>query len=87
MHPNGAYPKEEREFRLSAILEDSAPQKYYLSEKACQGILRRAEKRGKQLPELMKQALLDMIEYWHTWGQYRTHLKYDLEPPEEAKGP
>lgn len=33
------------------------PLKYYLSPKACQGILRRAEKRGKELPESLKQAL------------------------------
>ena len=33
------------------------PQKYYLSAKACLGILRRAMSRGKQLPPLLKAAL------------------------------
>ena len=32
-------------------------QKYFLSQKACLGILRRAEERGKQLPEKLKSAL------------------------------
>jgi hypothetical protein len=43
---------------LSSILEQDVPQKYYLSARACAGILRRAEKRGKQLPDMLKQALL-----------------------------
>ena len=43
---------------LSKVLE-SGPvhQKYFLSEKACSGILRRAERRGKALPEPLRQAL------------------------------
>ena len=47
---------------LSSILEANAPVKYYLSAKACEGILRRAERRGKQLPEMLKTALEQMIE-------------------------
>ena len=43
--------------RLSQILEESAPPKYYLSERACAGILRRAEKRKKELPEILEMAL------------------------------
>ena len=42
---------------LSQILVDSAPQKYYLSRTACLGILRRAKKRGKALPPVLKRAL------------------------------
>src|SRR5476649_1300077 len=43
---------------LSQVLErTSIPQKYFLSSKACAGILRRAEKRGRQLPELLAVAL------------------------------
>lgn len=43
---------------LSDILETGdVPQQYYLTSKACQGILRRAEKRGKQLPEVLNAAL------------------------------
>ena len=33
------------------------PQKYYLSQKACLGILRRSEARGKELPPMLKKAL------------------------------
>jgi len=44
---------------LSDILEDgNIPQRFFLSEKACRGILRRAEKRGKALPEHLKAALV-----------------------------
>jgi hypothetical protein len=44
---------------LSSVLEPEAsiPPKYYLSSKACQGILRRADKRGKALPPVLEQAL------------------------------
>jgi hypothetical protein len=42
---------------LSQVLEADAPQKYYLSPKACSGILRRAAKRGKELPERLRFAL------------------------------
>lgn len=42
---------------LSQILVEDAPQKYYLSEKACIGILNRANKRGKELPEVLRKAL------------------------------
>lgn len=56
---------------LSQILEDTVPQKYYLSAKACQGILRRAERRGKELPPMLKAALEQMIErsYASSLGQ------------------
>jgi hypothetical protein len=43
---------------LSGILETGdLPQRFFLSEKACAGILRRAEKRGKKLPEPLRLAL------------------------------
>ena len=42
---------------LSQILVEDAPQKYYLSAKACIGILNRANKRGKDLPKVLKEAL------------------------------
>ena len=44
---------------LSDVLEISqVPQRFYLSAKACKGILRRAERRGKKLPQMLKDALL-----------------------------
>lgn len=42
---------------LSQILEDAPHPKYYLSKTACLGILRRARKRGKELPSVLKRAL------------------------------
>ena len=43
---------------LSDILETGdVPQRYFLTAKACQGILRRAEKRGKDLPMKLLEAL------------------------------
>ena len=54
----GVYPSVVRESRLSQILEDSVPEKYYLSKKACLGILTRAARRGKELPPELKAALI-----------------------------
>lgn len=42
---------------LSAILEPNPDPKFYLSPKACRGILRRAEKRGRELPPPLLKAL------------------------------
>lgn len=53
----GEYPSEENVSRLSQILEDSAHPKYSLSARACNGILNRALKRGKELPKELKTAL------------------------------
>ena len=44
-------------YLLSSILQEHVPDRYSLSPKACQGILRRAEKRGKELPEVLRKAL------------------------------
>ena len=58
MHSFGECPKEENVSHLSQILEVQPHQKYCLSAKACQGILRRAESRGKELPPILKDALI-----------------------------
>lgn len=57
----GESPNVENVLRLSQILEDNVPQKYYLSARACQGILTRASRRGKPLPDILRQALMDVI--------------------------
>lgn len=54
----GECPSEESVSRLSQILEDTPHPKYYLSAKACQGILNRAQRRGKRLPEALVWALI-----------------------------
>ena len=46
------------ESRLSQILEANPLPKYNLTAKACLGILRRAERRGKDLPKLLKEFLI-----------------------------
>lgn len=43
---------------LSQILEEEPPLKYYLSEKACMGILRRAENRNVEIKPMLKEVLL-----------------------------
>ena len=50
-------PKGAVESSLSQILVATAPSRYYLSQAACLGILRRAEERGKELPWQLEQAL------------------------------
>ena len=57
----GEYPNAERESTLSQILDLNAPEKYSLSPKACAGILRRAEKRGKTLPDMLRDALMEVV--------------------------
>lgn len=60
----GECPREENVSLLSWILQVNAPEKYYLSERACQGILIRASRRGKKLQDLLQTALLEMMEWW-----------------------
>ena len=58
MRNTGESPNAAAVSRLSQILEVTPQEKYSLSAKACQGILRRAERRGKDLPETLKTVLL-----------------------------
>ena len=53
----GASHRDGSVYLLSSILMDNVPERFSLSPKACQGILRRAEKRGKELPQVLKAAL------------------------------
>lgn len=62
MRNTGESPNAAVVFRLSQILEETPQEKYYLSAKACQGILRRAERRGKDLPPVLKDVLLTQSE-------------------------
>ena len=48
---------------LSDILETGdLPQRYFLTAKACAGILRRAGNRGKDLPTMLQEALSAVVE-------------------------
>lgn len=53
----GEKPRVPNPTHLSDILEENADPKYNLSAKACQGILNRADKRGKKLPPILRTAL------------------------------
>lgn len=64
----GEYPKDVEESGLSQILEDEVPLKYYLSEKACLGILRRSEKRGQPLDPRLKAALQMQAMIQHSFS-------------------
>ncbi len=57
----GASPSAAVESILWQILEGDAPEKYYLSAKACAGVLRRAERRGKALPKMLREALEEAV--------------------------
>lgn len=57
----GECPSAARESTLWQILEANAPVKYYLSARACEGILRRAERRGKTLPPMLREALEEAV--------------------------
>lgn len=56
----GESPSDVKDVTLSSVLQANAPEKYSLSQKACLGILRRAEKRGKELPNMLKEALMEV---------------------------
>ena len=53
----GPSPRDAIESFLSQILQERPPKKYYLTTAACLGILRRAEERGKPLPQALDTAL------------------------------
>ena len=53
----GVSPRDARGSSLSQILEEDPSTKYYLTAKACSGILRRAFERGKALPRKLERAL------------------------------
>jgi hypothetical protein len=57
MLSTGESPREEDVSTLLEILQVGVQEKYYLSPKACQGILLRASARGKELPQVLAKAL------------------------------
>ncbi len=67
------------ESRLSQILEVNPLPKYNLTAKACLGILRRAERRGKDLPKLLKAVLIRQSQ--GALPQERTEAPAPTEAP------
>jgi hypothetical protein len=59
----GEFPSAVRESTLSQILQANAPDRYSLSGKAALGILRRAKKRGKDLPSMLLEALTETCRF------------------------
>lgn len=59
----GEFPSVARESTLSQILQLSAPDRYSLSGKAALGIMRRARKRGKELPTMLLEALTETCRF------------------------
>lgn len=64
---SGEQPNQPNPTKLSQILEEADP-KYNLSAKACSGILSRAARRGKALPEILRQALENQIQRSNSEG-------------------
>ena len=71
MRSSSVWPSDASVCSLSEALEPCVPRKYYLSAKACRGIIRRAETRGKPLPENLRRALENQI----------AALEEETEPP------
>lgn len=67
------------ESRLSQILEANPLPKYNLTAKACLGILRRAERRGKDLPARLKAVLIQQSQ--EASPQERTEAPAPTEAP------
>ena len=60
---NGSeWPNDAAVSSLSQVLESHVDPKYCLSPKACSGVLRRAERRGKKLPAPLEAALLAVAQ-------------------------
>ena len=74
----GESPSAGAEYMLSAILVENPPEWSLLSEKALNGILTRASRRGKKLPDLLLTAIHGMIEWWHR-GQGGQHGAYTVK--------
>lgn len=61
MRSTSESPSDAVESSLRDVLETSpVPEKYFLSQKAASGILRRAERRGRRLPEPLRTALVSL---------------------------
>ena len=87
MHSFGVCPKDENASHLSQILEASPHPKYSLSARACLGILNRAEKRGKVLPEILKAALTQQAQRELTASKVTASTEPTPQDATEKDGP
>lgn len=58
----GQKPRVPNPTKLSQILEQNVDERFTLSQKACQGILNRAARRGKELPKALLEALTEQAQ-------------------------
>lgn len=65
----GECPNEENVSLLSQILEAKPSEKYFLSAKACRGILDRANRKGKSLPIKLEEALIKQAGLSHSLSE------------------
>ena len=80
----GVSPKDAKESSLSQILQADPPLKYYLSPKACLGILRRAFERGKELPKKLERALKIQAGLMRSDGQPTGLEAYHINQRDEG---
>ena len=80
----GVSPRGEIVSSLSLILEARPHRKYYLTPKACLGILRRAERRGKKLPQKLERALLIQSGLIASDGSRTTLEAYHINQRDEG---
>lgn len=71
--------KEEREYLLSAILEDFVPTKYYISPKTCSKILKLSEISKIRIPSPIEEILIKQ------GGKYQTSDPFKIEKCEEVQ--
>ena len=57
----GELPNEENASQLSQVLEINPLPKYYMSLKACEGMLAKAGRKGKRLPQVLEKALSQQV--------------------------
>lgn len=72
--------------KLSEILESNVDEKYHLSARACQGILNRAEKRGKELPKALLDALTEQARSDSTSREEKEEETTPSELPQPSQG-
>ncbi len=72
---------------LWSILEERPHPKYYLSRKACLGILRRSSERGKQLPPALEYALQIQAGFKLPSGVPISRLAYHINQRDEGIDP
>ena len=80
----GPAPREPIQSSLSEILESDPDAGYYLSMRACRGILRRAEERGKELPPQLKAALMAQAGLGMPSQAFREMKAYHINQRDEG---